>query len=165
MKQLRMLLAFGFVMSAVPLLAHGQDRGEAKLTLGGKAIVVEYGRPALNKRDVWKDLTAQLPVGNVWRMGANAATTIKTDADLQFGSVTVPKGHYTLGAKRVDEKKWALQFKGGDGAVVAEAPLAQAPVKGEKVEHFTIELRGDKNAGEFEMKWGDTALKAPFTAK
>jgi hypothetical protein len=27
---------------------------------------------------------------------------------------------------------------------------------------FTIELKGEKDAGEFQMMWGTTALKAPF---
>jgi hypothetical protein len=33
------------------------------------------------------------------------------------------------------------------------------------VELFTLELKGEKEKGEFEMKWGTTSLKAPFTAK
>jgi len=169
MKQFRTAVAAALVLSTVPPLAHAQERGEAKLALAGKAIVIEYGRPALNKRDVWKDLVTGLAVGSTWRMGAGAATTLKTDGDLQFGSVTLPKGTYTLEAKRVDETKWSLLFKKpsatADSLVIAaEAPLTSATVK-ESAEHFTIELRGAKNAGEFEMRWGTTALRTAFTAK
>ncbi len=35
----------------------------------------------------------------------------------------------------------------------------------ESVEVFTIELKGEKEQGELSMFWGNTVLKAPFTAK
>jgi hypothetical protein len=151
-------LATTVVLFAAPAFAQN-PRGEAKVILGGKQLLVDYGRPSLKGRD----MLGQAQVGQAWRMGADAATTMKTEADLAFGAVAVPKGDYTLTAKKVDEGTWKLIFTDKDKKAV-EVPLATTSIK-ESVELFTIELRGDKGKGELEMKWGTTSLKAAFTAK
>jgi Protein of unknown function (DUF2911) len=97
-------------------------------------------------------------------MGADAATTLKTDADLDFSGVKVPKGEYTLQATKVDATKWSLNVLGKDEAKVADIPLATSTLSS-PVETFTIDLKGDKDKGELVMSWGTTALKAPFTAR
>lgn len=153
------LVAVPSLAEAQPAAAAAADRGEAKLTLAGKNVVVEYGRPSLRGRD----MLGQAAVGQVWRMGSNAATSLKTEADLSFGAASVPKGTYVLTAKKAAEDKWTLLISQND-KVVQEVPLAGAKLE-QSVETFTIELRGEKNAGEFEMKWGTTGFKAPFTAK
>lgn len=157
MKRAFAFLAAAVVLAATPSYAQN-PRGEAKLILGGKQVVVDYGRPSLKGRD----MLGQAQVGQAWRMGADAATTLKSEADLAFGSVAVPKGDYTLSAKKVDEGTWHLMFAGKDDKF--EVPLTTTSIK-ESVETFTIELRGEKGKGEFEMKWGTTSLKAAFTAK
>jgi hypothetical protein len=151
---------------AVPSLSHAQpapaapaDRGEAKLSLAGKSLAIEYGRPSLRGRD----MLGQAAVGQVWRMGSGGATTLKTDADLSFGTAAIPKGSYVLTAKKVSEDQWTLLVSQGE-KVVQEVPLAGTKLA-DSVETFTIELRGAKNAGEFEMRWGTAAFKAPFTVK
>ncbi|MBZ2184178.1 MAG: DUF2911 domain-containing protein [Bryobacter sp.] len=37
-----------------------------------------------------------VPYGQVWRAGANAATSLHTEAELTIGKLSVPKGDYTL---------------------------------------------------------------------
>ena len=37
-----------------------------------------------------------VPYDQVWRTGANAATSLKTDVDLTIGGANVPAGSYTL---------------------------------------------------------------------
>jgi hypothetical protein len=145
-------------LAAAPALAQGL-RGEAKVTLAGKKIEIEYGRPSLRGRD----MLAQAQVGQSWRMGQDAATSLKADADLAFGSVTVPKGKHTLEAMKVAEGKWSLQVI-PEGKPALQVPLTESKLA-QSVETFTIELRGEKNAGEFEMKWGTSALKASFTVR
>lgn len=140
--------------------AQANPRGEARVTLAGKAIAIEYGRPSLKGRD----MIAQAEVGQAWRLGADAATTLKTDADLAFGADVVPKGEYVLTATRVAEDRWQLQVSDRQRAKVVEVPLASSKLK-ESVETFTIQLSGDKDKGELALSWGDTALRAVFTAK
>lgn len=97
-------------------------------------------------------------------MGADRATTLKTDADLSFGSTVVPKGEYTLTAMKLDADKWQLIVVDKDKARVAEISLTASKPK-ESVETFTIELSGEQGQGVFSMSWGDTVLKAPFSVK
>jgi hypothetical protein len=143
-----------------PSFAQANPRGEAKLSLAGKAIAIDYGRPSLKGRD----MLAQAEVGKPWRMGADAATTLKTEADLAFGSALVPKGEYTLTATKLAEDLWQLNVTAKDKGKVADVPLAAASLQ-ESVESFTIELEADKDKGTFTMSWGTKAFSAPFTAK
>ena len=98
--------------------AQMNPRGEAKLTLAGKEIVVDYGRPSLKGRDMLGKAT----VGQEWRMGADSATTLKTPGSLSFGSTVVPPGDYVLKAKKVSDTEWVLKFE-GDGKPAVEVPL------------------------------------------
>lgn len=145
---------------AVPFAAaQANPRGEAKLTLGGKTVAIDYGRPSLKGRD----MIGQLEVGRSWRMGADSATTLKTEADLAFGSLNVPKGSYVLSLTKAAADKWVLNVKEGEKAVV-DIPLVEAKAAA-SVETLTIDLKGEKAAGEFHMSWGSLSLKAPFSAK
>ena len=157
----RIALAALAVMVAGPAFAQMNPRGEAKAMVAGKAVSIEYGRPSLKGRD----MLGQAQIGQAWRMGADAATSLKTDADLSFGSVAVPKGEYVLTATKVAADQWHLNvLSKADRSKVADIPLAQGKLDA-SVETFTVALKGEKDEGELEMHWGTTALKAPFTAK
>jgi len=154
------VLALVLAALAVPALAHGAPRGEAKATVAGKAVSVDYGRPSLAGRD----MLGKAEVGKPWRMGADAPTTLKTDADLAFGPVAVPKGAYVLTATKTAEDAWVMNVAMQGSDKPQEVPLTVSKLP-ESVETLTIDLRGDKSKGEFEMKWGTLSLKAGFTGK
>jgi hypothetical protein len=157
----RIALAALAVLVAGSAFAQGNPRGEAKAMVAGKAVSIDYGRPSLKGRD----MLGQAQIGQAWRMGADTATSLKTDADLSFGSVAVPKGEYVLTATKVAADQWHLNvLSQADRSKVAEIPLSQGKLD-TSVEMFTIALKGEKDKGEFEMNWGTTALKAAFTGK
>jgi len=136
-------------------------RAESRATIAGKSIVVEYGRPALAGRD----MLGQARVGMPWRMGADAATSLNTAADLTFGSVAVPKGAYVLSAVKGEDGAWTMVVSSAEGdRKVAEIPLASTTLQ-EPVEQFTIEITAKDGAGEFAMMWGKARMSAPFTGK
>jgi hypothetical protein len=156
----RALIAASTVL-ALATTAHAQmnPRGEARVTLGGQAVVVDYGRPSLKGRD----MLGRAEVGQEWRMGADGATTLKTPVALAFGAKAVPPGEYVLKAKKVSAADWTLILE-KDGRAEAEVPLTSAALDA-PVELFTIALDDDKGAGVFRMSWGNRALSTRFTAK
>src|SRR5579872_6025665 len=58
-----------------------------------KTITVDYSSPRAKGRKVFGGL---VPYGEVWRTGANDATTFVTDANVTVGGKDVPAGHYTI---------------------------------------------------------------------
>ncbi len=156
----KLLVAAAALSLAAPLLAHQNPREEVTATVSGKAVKIEYGRPALKGRDMLGLAT----VGMKWRLGADDATTLNTEADLSFGEVEVPKGSYRLEALKASAKAWHLIVVGADRETVAEIPLETESLQS-PVELLTLQLKGDGEKGKFVMSWGTTAMVASFTAK
>ena len=84
----------------------------ASVTIAGKTITITYSSPRVKGREgkiFTKDgLISHDPHYPVWRGGANAATTLKTDADLTVGDLNVPVGTYTLFVDISDPAHWVL---------------------------------------------------------
>jgi len=146
--------------------AHPRDT--AKLTLNGKTVSVEYGRPSLNGRTI-NDLLGQLPAGEVWRLGADKSTTFSTSDELKFGDVAIPKGEYSLWARKESDGGWKLVFNkqhgqwgtSHDGAQdFAAVPLTLEKEK--SADLVTITLEKEKGAGEISIQWGEMELSATF---
>jgi hypothetical protein len=157
----RFALVAAAVCAAAPAFAQGNPRGEATATLSGKAVAIEYGRPSLKGRD----MLGQAQVGQAWRMGADAATGLKTEADLAFGAVKVPKGEYILTATKVAADQWQLNvLSKADRSRIADVPLSTSKLPA-SVEQFTIDLKAEKDKGELKLSWGTTALATTFTGK
>ena len=141
----------------------GQNRGETKATIGKAHVTISYGRPALNGRDPLK----MIQPGQPWRLGANAPTTIESDADLSFAGTTVPKGKHILLAMQDEAGKWWLivSSKGGFDYEPSEK-IAQAPMELSKsqdsVEKLEIRVIGKENGGTIEVAWGTLRLAAEF---
>jgi hypothetical protein len=144
--------------------AQPSGRGTAKATIGGAQVTIDYGRPSLKGRD---PLNLIYP-GDVWRMGANAPTTIESTQDLIFGGTRVAKGKHILLVRYIEPGKWelivstqsAMQYK-------PDARLAAAPMtltKGEaSTEVMTISLTAKDHEGMIDLAWGTMRLSAPFS--
>lgn len=153
-------------------LAQHNPRDTAKLTVNGKAVSVEYGRPALKGRKA-EELLNQLKPGDVWRLGADQSTTFSTAVDLAFGDVTIPKGQYSLWARREADNKWSLVFNKQHGQWGTEHDAAQdlaaVPLKVEKeekpAEQVTITIEKESGSYEMSVNWGDMELTTYFKAK
>ena len=159
------------ILAALPLAAQGNPRGTATLSLNGKSVSVEYGRPSLKGRSV-DALLGKLKPGGVWRLGADTSTTFMSETNLSFGSVTVPKGTYSLWARH-DAAGWKLVFNKQHGQWGTEHDAAQdlaaVPLKESKAskpaEQVTINLSKAGAGGEVTIEWGDMKLAGDFTAK
>jgi hypothetical protein len=153
------------ILLAVSAFAQGQ-RAKAEMSAGGSSITIDYGQPALKGRD----MLSQLQVGQSWRMGNNMATVMKSPVDLVFGSITVPKGEYSLWLKRTAQEAFELVFNTQTGQWGmqhdASKDVYSVPMKEDSlpssVEVFTINLNEAPNGGVLALSWGTTKLTAEF---
>ncbi|MBM3772920.1 MAG: DUF2911 domain-containing protein [Acidimicrobiia bacterium] len=60
---------------------------------GPSRMIVDYGQPHARGRTVFGEL---VPYGEVWRLGANWATTLNLDVPMRIGELNLPRGEYTL---------------------------------------------------------------------
>ena len=73
----------------------------------GKLIWIFYHAPSVKGRHIFNGAGALQPDGTVWRLGADDATVLHTDADLDIAGLAVPKGEYTLYVD-LDKGNWKL---------------------------------------------------------
>src|SRR5580693_5008310 len=83
----------------------------ATVKIAGKQIGVEYYAPSMHGRKIMGEL---VPFGQVWCPGANVATGLTTEADLQIGNLKLPKGTWSIWAIP-GEKEWTLIFNKQSG--------------------------------------------------
>ncbi len=175
------MAGLGVFTALVGVALAANPRGTAELTLNGKKISVEYGRPSLHGRSV-NDMLGQLGAGEFWRLGADKSTTFSTTGDLffvrldlpaGFGSAAqweVPKGEYSLWAQKQADGSWKLVFNKQHGQWGTNHDPAQdlysVPLKTEKAskpaEQVTIGLEEEHGGGEISIQWGDMELSATF---
>lgn len=65
----------------------------AKGNINGAEITVQYSSPSVKGREIWGKL---VPYGQIWRAGADDATTFQTTKDIDFGGQKLPAGKYSL---------------------------------------------------------------------
>ena len=149
-------------------VANAQDKGsrpsppaKAECKLGGKNITVDYSSPRAKGRKIFGGL---VPYGQVWRAGANEATTFATSSDLTVGGKAVPAGKYTIFAIPAEDK-WTLVIskKTGEWGTAYPGPdndLARIDMKVSKtsspVENFTIAFDQKGNACTMRLEWENT---------
>ena len=99
-----------FALAAGPGLAQYSPPAEAKIAVGGKNLTIRYSAPSVRGRKIFGDggLLSRDPTYPAWRAGANDATAFHTDADLDIGGLSVPKGNYTLYCWVKDPNAWEL---------------------------------------------------------
>ena len=163
------------IAACAATVAQGQEQRKSphetvKATIDGATITVEYGRPSMKGRKVMGEL---VPFGKVWRTGADEATTLTTDKELQIGGTIVPAGKYTL-FTLPGQTDWQLIVNKQTGQWGTEydqkQDLGRVPLKktatSAPVEQLTISV--DKNpagGGLLRIAWENTALTAPITVR
>ncbi len=133
----RVLICTGLLFAATTLLAQMAPPKKAPAsppatcaaTIGGHAITITYSSPRVRGREgkiyTSDGLISHDPHYPVWRAGANAATTLKTDGDIMIGDLMVPAGTYTLFVDISDPAHWVLIVSKATG----EWGLAYDPAK------------------------------------
>jgi hypothetical protein len=137
--------------------------------VGQANVWIDYSRPARRGRPVWGGL---VPWGQVWRMGANDAAHLSTDRTLEFGSVTVPPGTYTLFLLPA-QHGWQLIFNRVTGISGldhnAAQDLGRVALKVEPVtravEAFTLEVGEAPDGGVLAVSWDQTRASVGFRVR
>jgi hypothetical protein len=136
----------------------------------GKTIRIDYASPRMRGRKIFGGLVAY---GEVWRAGANEATTFVIDADINVGGKTVPMGSYTL-FTLPKEDGWTLIVSKDTGEWGIPYPgeqddFTRAPMKVSKLdaplENFTISLDRAGDACTLRMDWETTRASVEITEK
>jgi hypothetical protein len=137
---------------------------------GGKSIHVDYSSPRMRGRKIFGGLVAY---GEVWRAGANEATTFATTAALSVGGKDVPAGSYTLFAIP-NQDAWTLIISKKTGEWGEPYPgesedFARVPMKASKlpapVENFTIAFDREADACTLRLDWETTRASVQISEK
>jgi hypothetical protein len=142
----------------------------ASCDLSGKSIKTAYSSPRMKGRKIYGEL---VPFGEVWRAGANDATTFVTSSDVVVGGKTVPAGSYTLFAVP-NADKWTLIInkKTGEWGIpytYEKDELVRVDMKVSKlpssVENFTIAYDKSGSGCTLRMDWETTRASVDIAAK
>jgi len=145
--------------------------GEATLKFDdGKTVSIQYSRPSMRGRKIFGGL---VPYNEVWRTGANAATSLKTDVDLNINGADVPAGSYTLytlpganGWKLIINKQtgqWGTEYNQAQDLARVNMKVSQRP---SPLEQFTISF--DKTGGSaatLKLEWANTIASVDVKEK
>lgn len=142
-----------------------------KQDFGIGSIEIKYSRPSVRGRKIFGDL---LPFGQLWRTGANAATTIKLTEPVEINGTNIDTGTYAL-YTIPGEKTWDVIINKGignwgtDGYKESE-DIARFKVETSKmksvVETFTINFTDvTPQSCNLQLKWEKTALSLSIVAK
>jgi hypothetical protein len=142
---------------------------KADVGLTDATITIDYSQPSMRGRKIFGGL---VPYGEVWRTGANPATTLTTTGKLQIGDLSVPAGKYTLyslptadGWKLIANKQtgqWGTVY---DKAQDLGRTAMTVGSNSAAVETMVIDF--EKTAGaktELHVKWADVDASVPVTA-
>ncbi len=136
----------------------------------GKTISVNYASPRMRGRKIFGDL---VPFGEVWRAGADDATSFVTDTDLVVGGKSMPAGRYTLFIFPTQDKwtliiskrtgEWGVPYPGERSDFTrADMKLSKLPAP---QENFTISFDPTGSSCTMTLEWETTRASIQITEK
>jgi hypothetical protein len=161
----------------VATLACAQDKSkrlsppataECKLA-DGKTIQSDYSSPRMKGRKIFGGL---VPYSEVWRAGANEATTLVTTANLTAGGKDVPAGSYTMFTIPNQDKwsliiskktgEWGIPYPEGEDLARVDMQVSRTAAP---VENFTIAFDSKGNSCVMRLSWENTEASVEFAEK
>lgn len=147
-------------------------KDSAEVTLNDLNLKVEYNRPSKRDREVFGAL---VPFDQVWRTGANEATTFETNKDLMIAGMVLKKGKYTIWTVPM-KNSWKVmfntkQYEWGvnekmepmwDPNYDALELVVSTEQIDETVEKFTIAFDHKTGNLKLTMAWDNTFVEVPI---
>jgi hypothetical protein len=185
MKKVALLTALLFAVSVCAAAQMGMSDDKSKRPSppasaqckfsDGKTVKIDYSSPRAKGRKIFGAASdkALVPFGEVWRTGANEATTFVTGASVTVGGKNVPAGSYTIFtvpkadawtlviSKKTGE--WGTDYS-GEGDDLARVPMGVAKTSG-PVENFTIAFDQAGNKCTLRMEWENTRASVQIVEK
>jgi len=168
-KKISFLAFFAVIVTTLSFAQKPSPAASATCDLGGgQSIKTDYSSPRMRGRKIFGDL---VPYGQVWRAGANEATTFVTSAKVKVGGKDVPAGSYTIFAIP-NQDKWTLIInkKTGEWGIpykYESDELARVDMKVSKLpsplENFTIAYDKTANGCSMHMDWDTTRASVEIT--
>jgi hypothetical protein len=120
----------------------------------GSKITINYSSPAVKGRTIWGDL---VPLGEIWRAGANDATTFTTSKDITIQGKSLAAGTYsffiipgetesTMIFNKVAKQWGTYNYDAKEDALRVSVPSQQTS---KMEERLVYEVKSDS----FEIRW------------
>lgn len=147
-------------------------KDKVEFALNDLQLEVNYNRPSKKERAIFGAL---VPYNEIWRTGANEATTFSTNRDLTILGIWLPKGKYTLWTiPKAD--KWKVIFNTKQypwGVDDQMKPMREpkydileidVPVENlqKTVEQFTIAFDNSTDDLNLTMAWDSVKIAVPL---
>ena len=139
-------------------------------------VKISYSRPYKKDRQIFgaADEDVLVPYGEIWRTGANEATQITLNEDIELGGKPLPAGTYSLytipGPEEwiiaINEKTdyWGKSLFGSPYDADLDVMRIVAPVfeSQDEMEQFTIDFTEDEQRSYIRFMWDHVTVMIPF---
>ncbi len=138
--------------------------------IGLSDVTINYSRPSVKGRKIFA-ADGIVPLGKVWRTGANAVTKISFGADVKVGGKELKKGDYAI-LTIPNANSWAVHFyayeTGSWNSYVEKTPAAIATASVGKVspavETFLVTISGiTDDSADLVFTWANTSATVPMS--
>jgi len=159
------LLCISNVFAQLNLPRESQHQSISQI-VGDTTVSIVYHRPNTKARKIWGEL---VPLGAVWRTGANEATVFEVSNDVKINGQLLPKGKYSLHTIPASDewtiifsKKWeqwgSFSYDAKDDALRVKVK----PVKADFEETMSFGFENSTmNTAQVVVAW--EKVKVPFT--
>lgn len=158
---------FSFLFLTFLLTAAAQAQGSqpspaatAKGKSGEADITISYFQPAVKGRKIWGAL---VPFGEIWRTGANNATTIELSKDVKVEGQPLAAGKYALFTIPTEGGDWTFIFskntaQWGSYSYKKEEDALRVTVKSEKTAALTERMTFDVKDKKVVLSWENLSV-------
>ncbi len=161
------ILALGLSFANAQELPAPSPSATLSQRVGLTDFTIEYSRPGVKDREIFGAL---VPYGEVWRTGANKATSIEFNTEVTFGETKVAPGKYSIFTEP-NAGKWmfmlnketelwgAADYNPKMNVLSMSVPAGKVKM----VETFTIDINHiSSTGGHLEISFADSKIAVPF---